>query len=321
MSKKVKSTTKRGVNRINLFQFKSTKIPVVVCLAVLFTILMFSPALVQAQQQDREFISMKQRLEQVIGIINSTESCQAAATAIGLGMETLYGGLRPVPSRDRLEDTIQADRNIADMERGFAYALQQFIASKRCPEVAGMALDLKLFVEQMNEVAVAVGRITRNCGVGKPCDDIVPMLVEKDGHEKIDQVVGPLRPGFAVKLRSPFVPWNTSLGWEEDVMVTDPIPLGQCVAVFKETRGLMLRLRLVRIDVVRDPWATPMLARGTKIPIFALEWVPSQYGKTWSICNVRGRGLVTNVTQRIKQDIPLNYFWRYYGSTKHYKKK
>lgn len=80
----------------------------------------------------------------------------------------------------------------------------------------------------------------------------------------------------------------------------------------------MLRLRLVRIDVVRDPWATPMLARGTKIPVFALEWVPSQYGKTWNICN-HGEGLKTTVHQRVKQDGPLTYFWRYYGKAGHKK--
>ncbi len=286
---------------------------------VVLTFTLVAPAFAQEQSRT-DFISMDTRIDQVVRLIESTSNCAAAVSAIQLGMETLYGGLRPVPSRDRRKETIEADRNIARMEVAFADALQKFATSvERCPEAAAMALELKLFVEQMNEVAVAVGKFTINCGVDKPCQDLVPVLDEETGHEVFDRIAKPLKPGFSIKLRSPFVPWNTVLGWEEDVVVTEPIPNGSCVAIFKETRGLMLRLHLARIDVVRDPWATPMLGRGAKIPIWALEWVPSQYGKTWNICNDKEYGLRTTVTQRVKQDIPLNYFWRYYGKSGHWR--
>jgi hypothetical protein len=255
---------------------------------------------------------MDDRIEQVLGILEAAPSCEAVGAAIRLGGETLYGGLRPVPSGGLPDLTVEADRKIAQAERKFAELLHGVAQRDDCPEQAALALNLKLFVEQMNEVAVAVGRITIECGVGKPCPDLVPFLDEATGHELRGDPQRVLEPGFSLKLRSPYFPWPTGYDWEEDVTVTDPIGPRECVAVFKETRGLMLRLHLERIDVVRDPWATPMLARGTKIPVFSLEWVPSQYGKTWNICNT-GEGLETTVSQRIKQDIPLNFFWRYYG--------
>ncbi len=276
----------------------------------------FACTSVIAQKGDRDFISMDARVEQLLSIIANAPSCEAVETALRLGMETLYGGLRPLPSRDLLRETVAADRKIAKAETDFAGTLDEFIDGGRCPGVSRLAVDLKFFVEQMNEVAVAVGRITIDCGVGAPCEGLRPILDEDTGHEVFDRPAEKLKPGFRLKLRSPFVPWNTVHGWKEDVVVTDPIPPKSCVAVFKETRGLMLRLHLVRIDVVRDPWATPMLARGATVPVWALEWVPSQYGKTWNICN-DGTKLNTTVSQRVKQDVPLLYFWRYYGKAGH----
>ncbi len=48
--------------------------------------------------------------------------------------------------------------------------------------------------------------------------------------------------------------------------------------------GLMLRLTLRRIIIVSDPWvATFGVPRGTRIPIWTLELVPSEYAKEWNI--------------------------------------
>lgn len=284
-------------------------------LAVLLIALSVTPlaAANQEYEVNREFFNMDDRINQVIATIEGAEGCQAAGQAIGLALEALYGGLRPLPSRDLRDETLAADEKIADNERRFAKALEGFAARPDCPEEQAQALDLKLFIEQMNEVALAVGRETIKCGVDAPCEGLVPFLDEPTGHEVRGDPRRKLRPGFFLKLRSPFVPSNFVRGWEEDPFLTEPISAGECVAIFKETRGLMLKLHLERIDVVRDPWATAMLARGTKIPIFSLEWIPSQYGKTWSICNTGRPSLETTVTQRVKQDVPLTYFWRYFG--------
>ncbi len=104
-----------------------------------------------------------------------------------------------------------------------------------------------------------------------------------------------------------------------------PLELGSCAVVFKETRGLMLRLHFERVIVVTDPRvATFGVPPGTKIPIWRLERVPSEYVKEWNICNkafVDADGTISNrmentVSQRVKQDIPLNFFWRFYPKTR-----
>ncbi len=162
-------------------------------------------------------------------------------------------------------------------------------------------------------MALAVGRITSQCGLGDkpstaPCDALIPALNEATGQlAQPARLPRTLTPPFSVKLRSPFVPSRYTYKWEEDVLVTKPIAAGHCVVVFKETKGLMLRLRFLRLTTVRDPWATPMLARGTQVPIWVLEWVPSEYVKEWNICN-SGKHIDKTVTQRVVQDNPLNFF-------------
>ena len=103
--------------------------------------------------------------------------------------------------------------------------------------------------------------------------------------------------------------------------MTEPIEVGSCVVVFKETKGLMLRLHFERVIVVTDPWVVTFgVPRGTRIPIWRLEWVPSQYVKEWNICNKKSAdgttGIENTVSQRVKQDIPLNFFWRFYPKTR-----
>jgi hypothetical protein len=273
------------------------------------------------EAQDRETSSMQQRLDQVIGILQETRTCGAAAAAIDDGMEILYGGLRPLPSPN-VQNAEAADQEIARNEMRFAAALNQFAhQGEGCDEEQRRAVDLKLFIEEMNEVARAVGEITRQCGEGAsldapPCNELQPLLEEEPDSEPRPSVQTQaqrlIRPSFSVKLRSPFVPqWFGR--WEEDVRVTDPIGAGECVVVFKETRGLMLRLHFERVIIVRDPWvATFGVPRGTRIPIWALEWVPSEYVKEWNICHRADGKIEKTVTQRVKQDIPLNFFWRFY---------
>ena len=277
--------------------------------------------------------------------------------AIDKGMEILYGGLRVLPTKG-VPGSEEAHQRTSDAELKMARALEEYAQGGKCEEQTGRALDLKLFIEQMNEVAQAVAEATRNCGDGQslskpPCDQLIPLLDEATGHENpavrpppignedpaddqpnaindpgqpdvTSRPIGTIHPSYSVKLRSPFVPrWFGS--WEEDVIATEPIAVGECVVIFKETKGLMLRLHFDRIIIVSDPWvATFGVPRGTEIPVWRLEWVPSQYVKEWNICNkqiVYADGTVTNgientVSQRVKQDVPLNYFWRFYPKTR-----
>jgi hypothetical protein len=272
--------------------------------------------LVQAQQQPGS--TMQQRLEQVIAILEKAEACQTVEAAIDDGMEIVYGGLRPLPSKGELLDgTKKAHEAISEAELKFAKALKTYAEQGKCVEQRGRALDLGLFIEEMNEVAHAVGNVTEKCGQGDqtnqpPCDELQPLLDEEVGEAALKPRPIIIKPSFSAKLRSPFVPpWLRRM--EEDVRVTDPIPPKYCVVVFKETKGLMLRLHFERIIVVTDPWVTTFgFPRGTPVPIWRLEWVPAEYVKEWNICNVGNGVIKKTVTQRVKQDIPLNFFWRFY---------
>lgn len=274
--------------------------------------------------------TMDQRFEELLGGLEGAD-CASAKVILDLAKDVTHANMRVVSTRGE-PITDEAHQMMSRTEMRAANALAKFAQQGRCPEERGRALDLKLLIEQQNEVARAVSPFTAKCGPGSsllepPCDQLQPVLDEATGHEfegedRKEKVVPKpgqkepipsdliLRPGFSVKLRGPFVPPYVRHA-EEDVRVTEPINPGQCVVVFKETRGLMLRLTLIRMDVVKDPWATPMLARGTRIPVWALQWVPAEYVKEWNICNEKGR-IVKSVTQRVKQDIPLHYFWRYF---------
>ena len=272
---------------------------------------------------------MQARLDQVIGTLRKGNDCGTAETAIDRGMEILYGGMRLLPSQG-VPETEDAHGAINDAETRMAEALARYARNGGCRDQRGRALDLKLFIEQMNEVAEAVGRVTRQCGVGDntdqpPCDELRPLLDEETGHEITPNGPAPtLHPSYSVKLRSPFVPpWFGT--WEEDVVTTEPIETGSCVVVFKETKGLMLKLHLDKVIVVTDPWVNTFgVPRGSQIPIWRLEWIPSEYVKQWNICNKAiidadgnpSNALEQTVTQRVKQDIPLNFFWRFYPKTR-----
>lgn len=267
--------------------------------------------------------NMQERLNFLIEILQSTEDCEVAETAIDNGMEILYGGMRPLPTQgEMLEPTLAAHELICDAEARFAAALKQFALNGNCIEQRGRALDLGLFIDQISEVARAVGQVTAECGEGDsfqepPCDELQPILDEMTGHEiPVGTTQGIVKRSYFVKLRGPRVwPWQRCL--EEDVLMTKPIPPHHCVVVFKEFRGLMIRLHFERIIIVSDPWvATFGVPRGTRLPVWRLEWIFAEYVKQFNICNtgkIKKPKITTTVTQRVKQDHPLNYFWRNYS--------
>jgi len=283
----------------------------------------FNQALtVDAQEPDQQFTTMQARIDQSVKVLNNgTPGAQRAA--VEDLMEVLYGGFRILPSPED-DNTERWHQMSSDNERKVARALEGFAVKtgrNADPEVQRYAMDLKLFIEQMNEVANTVAGATRFCANGaslqeEPCFQLQTLLNEDNGHEGVvgQQLTSRpfLSPGYSVKLRSPFLPrWGNV--WDEEVQVTDPIANGECAVVFKETRGLMLRLYFDRVITVSDPWATPQQPRGTQIPVWRMEWVPSEYVKTFNYCNVDHK-VVNSVDMRVVQDVPLKYFWKYYSN-------
>lgn len=263
----------------------------------------------QAQQQQPRS-TMDERLAQLIRSLDS-----APTAAIDESMEILYGGLRPLPTKG-VPETEEADRRISQMERELAAALDRYATGGANPEERNRALDVKLFIEQMNEVAAALGQVTSQCGEGDradrpPCDELHQILNEETGEEMFPgSHIPTIQRSYSVKIRRPFVaPWIRQV--QEDIHVP-VLARGECAVVFKEHKGVMLRLHFQRVTRVLDPWATPALARGLLVPIWYLSWPHAQYVKTYNVCNHDGTRVVTTVTQRVKQDRPLEFFWRYY---------
>ena len=273
----------------------------------------------QAQQTPgRATSTMEKRLAQVTAILANEGAGRAAhEVALDETMEILYGGLRPLPTKGpALEQTTAADAAVSVAEQQLSQALERYANSGAAQDLRGRALDLKLFIEQMNEVAAALTPFTSKCGEGDradqpPCDDLHPLLNEENGEEMFPgSHIRSFNRSYSVKLRSPLVaPWVRS--WQHDVrpLVVDR---GQCAVIFKETRGLMVRLHFQRITVILDPWVgTFGIPRGTLVPIWHLSWVPSEYAKAFTYCN-DGKVVRQTVLQRVKQDHALNYFWRFY---------
>ncbi|MFD3191352.1 hypothetical protein ACFMPD_13890 [Sedimentitalea sp. HM32M-2] len=285
-----------------------------------------------------EFASMETRIGQLVEILETGDNCPTVATALDLTLGLVYGGTRPLPSKipqsldearelygpdisqrelDIAGRSLSANKVISATAARVTAALAHRMRLKSCPAQAGLAADLKFHLEEIEDVAAALGEYTALCGVGDSlvsgiCAQLAPVLDEQTGHILTPaQIPKTITRGFWLKLRSPFIP-RYNRRWQEYVRVIPPMDFGQCSAVFKETKGLMLRLRLDGFTVVRDPWATADLPRGTRIPIWTLEWVPSEYVKHFNICNT-GDGVTSSVSQRVKQDIPLNYFWRYFA--------
>ncbi len=257
---------------------------------------------------------MEERLNQQLNIIANTKNPVVFEAAVHAVLEELTANRIPTVTKGLEEQTGEATAAFGEMATRVAQTLDEAI--QRFPKSGPNIVAVKRTVEHLAEMVEAISAITRECGEGdslneRPCDELIPLLDEETGHEingrGEEKIIAP----YTLKLRGPAIPRGGS-PWQEDISVTPAIARGECVAIFKETRGLMLRLRLERIIIVNDPWQSVFgVPRGTRIPIWTLEFVPAQYGKTWNICNEDGL-LTTTVSQRVKQDVALNYFWRYF---------
>lgn len=261
--------------------------------------------------------SMQQRVDEIILILKSNPSCSTAQGALEHLIEVWSGGFVVEPTKgDALQQTTQANLVTRQNAMRIVDALQAYISAAG-PDCAAkrLAVDIKIFIEELDEVMVAAGQVTIRCGLNDICPPLQPLLDEATGAVAAVAAtparLGPIVPGFVVKLRSPFMPTNFT-GNEEEMVVTPALSRGQCAAVVKETRGLMVLLRFDGIIIVTDPWVSTFgVPRGTVVPVWRLEWVPAEFIKEVDICNT-AQGIVKTVTQRVVQDTALDFFWRYF---------
>ncbi len=313
-----------------------------IVVGIAFGVGVFAPnSTVEAQARDgnNNNNDKNARLDQVINILRSNPGPEAAEEAVNHGMEVLIGNLRPLPSKDLLEESTRAHNEFSDLERKFAGVLEQFIKDGRrdgrSAEQKGIALNAKQMVEEMSHVATVLSQVTSQCGVGdfvlmqdvdnfnNPCSQLQPLLNSLTGLEDepvfdigTDQsLTTVLGPSFSTNLRADIIPPRWSRDIPENVEVTGTLAPGECSVVFKEFRGLLLQLHLERITDIRDPNNNTGVSGTTSDPIWVLQWMPAEYGKQWSMCNTGDTSapeVTTKVTMQVVEDEGLLYFWRFY---------
>lgn len=159
---------------------------------------------------------MEKRLAQVTAILANEGAGRAAhEAALDDAMEVLYGGLRVLPTKGpAFEQMTAADAAVSAAEQQLSQALERYANGGAAGDLRGRALDLKLFIEEMNEVSAALTQFTSKCGEGDradepPCDDLQKILNEENGEEVFaGPFVRAFTRSYSVKLRSPRVaPW------------------------------------------------------------------------------------------------------------------
>ena len=239
--------------------------------------------------------------------------CIPSQRAIDDAMEVLYEGLRVLPSKDAPQETTDADAAQRQHELALAAALEQFSRSDTpCPVQKGRALNLKLFIEEISQVAEQLSQATSQCGVGDaldqpPCDRLRPLLGEQDPQPIIDEVPPTLVPGYSYFLRSPALA-PTFRNLDEDTFATEQLSSGDCASVLKETKGMMLKATFegIGLEYTVDLFGLSF----TPVPVWSIEFAPAEFLITVSMCN-GGSGVVTTTELNLVQDVPLRFFWRY----------
>ena len=218
-----------------------------------------------------------------------------------------------MPSKDAPQETTDADAAQRQHELALAAALEQFSRSDTpCPVQKGRALNLKLFIEEISQVAEQLSQATSQCGVGDaldqpPCDRLRPLLGEQDPQPIIDEVPPTLVPGYSYFLRSPALA-PTFRNLDEDTFATEQLSSGDCASVLKETKGMMLKATFegIGLEYTVDLFGLS----STPVPVWSIEFAPAEFLITVSMCN-GGSGVVTTTELNLVQDVPLRFFWRY----------
>lgn len=179
----------------------------------------------------------------------------------------------------------------------------------------------------MAETAKAVGDATAGCAAGgdifnpgSECNRLGPTLERVISDGPLVTSEGPtvpniVNPGWAVSLRGPAIPGLPGArGPQGDVVVTEKLADGECAVVFKEFRGLTIRLRFEFINEINYPFVETFgFVLDKNVPTWVLEWVPAQYITQWSMCNSGGQ-IVRTVSDEVHHDTSLQFFWKYFGN-------
>jgi len=174
------------------------------------------------------------------------------------------------------------------------------------PNTKDPAWEARNFLQLMQEALQVVGQQTDQCDPANLRDPgCQQLLADDEGGVDIDNVF----PGFSRQVRSPFFIGAQSDRIQEEVIVPDVIGIDECAIVLKEIQGVKAVVRKKLIPI----WVEPWFARATIVgfqEVWVWEFVPAEFLKTISYCNVGG-AVVQNVDTTVVLERELLHFWSY----------
>ena len=185
-------------------------------------------------------------------------------------------------------------------------ALNDHTTSRATPDSKVAAAEARNFLQLMREATQVIAEQTRNCDPNNPAGAGCELLLADDEGGTFDIVSG-----FAREVRSPFFYGIPQLEPQENIIVPEPLANGECVPIIKETRGVKVVVRPVIIPIWIEPWFERASIVGFTT-VWVWEFVPAEFVKTISYCNVGGT-ITQDIDMEIIRDRPLMHMWKFFS--------
>ena len=262
--------------------------------------------------------SMKLITNQIADTLgNPNMASEVQQVSIDEASNLLYG--RPIfliTSGESLESTTQQSRIYDDMMNTINNALLNCVY-ETCNDPKVQANAKKLLDMNYNTLEIKQVLETRTgddaCDVHNP--DKCPFVNDPDEPLIVPNTGGTIGTdkiwkGFAREIRSPFfinAPFTTP---QENIMVLEGLWKGECTAIVKEIQGVKVIVRPTFEPIWQEPWYARAKMIGWQV-VWVLEFIPAEFVKTISYCNVDGKSITMDYDIDIIVERELTHFWRF----------
>jgi len=280
------------------------------------------PASGTAAAQEQPADVMGEKVNQAAQTLQRTgQGTEVYEAAITEGLEGLFLSNLAVLPTQGVEETETLFAEWLSHEDTFESALDIHISDVGTSQSKSTALGGRNFLQVTTEAMQVIGEQTKACDPANPeqCNQISQEDDPQAGNENTQQVQSATVidvsqfEGFAREVRAPFfLGWNvfgTRRTPSEEVIETEDLWPGECQGVLKETKGVKVVVRPVRVPIWVEPWRARRRIVGTRL-IWIWEFVPAEFIKTISVCNENGK-LNRTVDMEIVLEPGLTHFWRY----------
>jgi hypothetical protein len=249
---------------------------------------------------------MQEKLQQAFQTLtNPGHQEEQYQQAIDEAMEAIYtSNLIVLPTANQPEAG-QSFQEHSQMAQDAIDALTQHVQGAGTGQTKSDAAEARNFIQLTEEAMQAVGQQTQGCSPTNPTGAGCQLLLQGE-ESAVDSAVS----GFQRQVRSPFFLNVPSREPEEAVILPGTLRKGECAPVVKETRGIQAVVRPTVVPI----WVNPWFARATVVgsaTVWVLEFVPAEFVKTITYCNVTGAALKQSFSTKIVRDRPEMSLWRY----------